>query len=394
MLKAYIVYYRLYNRFVENESNKLYPWLFSLFLNIIFAFILCSYNKNIVLKIVPFTLFFLNIIVISIEKGDATKRFLNVVYTTPISARTVSYLNIICRVFSRDMVRWYILNIVVFFSLDVPWELSVLYFGRTFALLSFVPLIEYMFISKVTVRISKILFIMFFYFTLGIDYFQISKDYFDSFIFWGVPASFIFHMIFVDKLLAVNYDGRKDSDVSNRLHNILYVPFIRRVRDPIVRTIITLFFRDKKNLHDFTYMSLFVLCYALYLYKNDIYHLEFIIFYFVFVIHSFIHYQVKLKRRIGKVNRFLEFYDIKFCVIKKSLDYLVLFFNIKFTILFAIMYVFFMDFKWLFFIKIWIYSLLFSCFSVLMDVRKRRYTSFLKYVCCCLLIGSFVLILL
>lgn len=276
MLKDFVIYYRLHSRIVESENGNLYPWLFSLFSNMVFAFALYdNHDRNFVLKIVPLVLLFLSVVVVLVEKGSSKRRIFDIMCTTPISVCTVSCLNIVCRVFSRDMLRWYILNIFVFITLGIPWELIGLYFCRIFILLSFIPLLEYMLILKATVRISHVLFIAFFYFTLKRGYFTIPDSHFDSFIFLIFPVSLVFHMLFVNKLLAVSYNSRGNSNRGSKIYDILYVFLVEKVHSPTIRTIISLFFRDRNNLYDFIYMSLFIFCYTFYLYSNGGYRQEF-----------------------------------------------------------------------------------------------------------------------
>ncbi len=385
MIKAYMIYYRLYNRFIENENNKLYAWFFSLFLNIILALTLYKYDQNIVLKITPFILFSLHIVGVLTEKGDMTKRFLDLIYTTSLSTYIVSCLNIICRIFSRDMIRFYILNIVAFLVLDVPLKLVLLYFFRIFSFLSFIPLLEYMFILKVTLRVYHILFIPIVYFLLNMNFFYISASYFDAFVAFSAFLSLALHLFFVDKLLSIKYSN-------NMLdYTFLYIIFIKWVSAPVTRTILILFLRDKKTFYEFVYMYLFLLSYALYLYKNNIYKLEFIVFYFIFLVHLFTYYEIKLRRKVRKVDLFVQFYHINEHVIEKSFNYLALLFNLKFTLFFIIVCAFFIGFKWLIFIKILSYFFMFTGCLFLIGARKRKYMSFLKYVCSCMVIGSFIL---
>ncbi|EPZ39469.1 hypothetical protein C289_0451 [Anoxybacillus ayderensis] len=386
-----MVYYRLYNRFVENENNKLYAWFFSLFLNIIFALTLYKYDQNIVLKITPFILFSLHIVGALAEKGDMTKRFLDLIYTTSISTYIVACLNIICKIFSRDMMRFYILNIVAFLVLDVPLKLVLLYFLRIFSFLSFIPLLEYMFILKVTLQVYHILFIPIVYFLLNMNLFYISTGYFDAFIVFSAFLSLALHLFFVDRLLSVKYSNNNILDLNSKLYTFLYIIFIKWVSAPVTRTILILFLRDKKTFYEFVYMYLFLLSYALYLYKNNIYSMEFIVFYFIFLVHLFTYYEIKLRRKIRKVDLFVRFYHIDEHVIEKSFNYLALLFNLKFTAFFIIVFAFFVDFKWLIFIKILSYFFLFTGCLFLINVGQRRYISFLKYVCSCMIIGSLIL---
>ncbi|KAF0993626.1 hypothetical protein [Geobacillus sp. TFV-3] len=404
-------YFKIYSKLVEGHVNKLLSWGTAFLFGGMLAVMLYMFEDDIVLKGVPAVIFLLHLVAIFMNENQ--RESINLLFaflkTTPIPSFTIIVFNFLCKLFSKDQIRFYFCSLFVLIAFKIPLSLIGLYFFRIFFLIMISQVIEYMvcvvkekYFSRFLVPLL-LLFILFllgkkepYFFSINLLLKNLIKLY-DDIILLGFIILLVISPFFVNKLL----NTKKTSiptpiiKLSNIIAGVSSLVLFNKQLKNIIKTYIKIYIRDKFVLFKYLVITTLSIIYSWISYTFQGSEDKISSFYLTLMMNFYFFYEIRMLGLLYS-NDLDDFFPILNRYKTISIDFIAGFLNILFSLLALAFYSILLKVD----LSIMLTNLTISCvfyiISVYFKVRKSAtkkgiIITSIKYIVLCLFIGLMLL---
>lgn len=404
-------YFKIYSKLVEGHVNKLLSWGTAFFFGGILALVLYMFEDDIVLKGVPAVIFLLHIVAIFMNENQ--RESINLLFaflkTTPIPPFTIVVFNFLCKLFSKDQIRFYFCSFFVLIAFKIPLSLIGLYFFRIFFLIMISQAIEYMvcvvkeryfFRFLVPILLLVILFLLgnkeSYFFDINLLLNNLIKLY-DDIILLGFIISLVISPFFASKMLTTKKSSIPISIIklSNIIAGVSSLVLFNKQLKNIIKTYIKIYIRDKFVLFKYLAITTLSIIYSWVSYTFQGSEDKISSFYLILMMNFYFFYEIRMLGLLHS-NELNELFPISNRYKIISIDFIAGCFNILFSSLALVFYSVLLKVD----LSIVLTNLTISCvfyiISVYFKVRKSAtkkeiIITSMKYIVLCLFIGLILL---